>query len=210
MPVLHKNKGSSICSSCQLGKSHKLPFIFSNNISTAQLEIVHSVIWGPAPVISYRFCIHFIDDYSKFSWIFPLSHKSDAHFVFEKFKLQVENLLVKKIKMLQNGSSEGKNHHIVDTGHALLAHASMPMTYWDEAFQTVVFLINRMPSLNTTNISPFERLFHQPPNYLILRNFRSLRYPFLRPYNKTKLNFRSGKCIFLGYNSSHRGYMCFH
>jgi hypothetical protein len=42
----------------------------------------------------------------------------------------------------QNGSVERKHHHIVDMGLALLAHASMPLKYWDEAFLAATYLIN--------------------------------------------------------------------
>jgi histone deacetylase 1/2 len=42
----------------------------------------------------------------------------------------------------QNGSAERKHHHIVEVGLALLANASMPLKFWDEAFLTATFLIN--------------------------------------------------------------------
>jgi histone deacetylase 1/2 len=34
----------------------------------------------------------------------------------------------------KNGSAERKHRHIVEVGLALLANASMPLKYWDEAF----------------------------------------------------------------------------
>jgi histone deacetylase 1/2 len=40
----------------------------------------------------------------------------------------------------QNGSAECKHRHIVEVGLSLLAHALMPLKFWDEAFQTAVFL----------------------------------------------------------------------
>jgi histone deacetylase 1/2 len=46
----------------------------------------------------------------------------------------------------QNGSAERKHHHIVEVGLALLANASMPLKFWDEAFLTTTFLINLLPS----------------------------------------------------------------
>lgn len=38
----------------------------------------------------------------------------------------------------QNGVVEIKHRHIVDMGLSLLAHASMPLSFWDEAFSTAV------------------------------------------------------------------------
>lgn len=42
----------------------------------------------------------------------------------------------------QNGSAERKHCHIVETGLALLAHASVPLKFWDDAFLCATYLIN--------------------------------------------------------------------
>ncbi|CAA7042096.1 unnamed protein product [Microthlaspi erraticum] len=41
-----------------------------------------------------------------------------------------------------NGIAERRHRHIVETGLALMSHASMPRSYWTYAFGTVVYLIN--------------------------------------------------------------------
>ena len=38
----------SLCTACELGKSHKLPFISSTSITTQPLQLLHSDVWGPA------------------------------------------------------------------------------------------------------------------------------------------------------------------
>jgi hypothetical protein len=55
---------------------------------------------------------------------------------------------------------------------------------------------------------PFTKLFKAEPEYSNLRVFSCACYPLLRPYNKHKLEFRSKRCIFLGYSSNHKGYRC--
>jgi hypothetical protein len=47
----------------------------------------------------------------------------------------------------------------------LLANASMPLKYWDEAFLTATFLINLLPSKVIDLQSPAERLLRITPNY---------------------------------------------
>jgi IS30 family transposase len=44
----------------------------------------------------------------------------------------------------------------------------MPLKLWDEAFTTVVYLINRTPSKIVGYETPLERLFQTKPNYLAL------------------------------------------
>ncbi|KAL8152053.1 hypothetical protein V2J09_021861 [Rumex salicifolius] len=35
-------------------------------------------------------------------------------------------------------------------------------------------------------------------------------YPFIRPYNRTKLEYMPLPCIFIGYSPKHKGYCCYH
>jgi hypothetical protein len=108
----------------------------------------------------------------------------------------------------QNGSAERKHRHIVETGLSLLAHASMPLKFWDEAFLAATYLINRLPSKVIHDSTPLERIFDKKPDYSFLRVFDCAWWPHLRPYNSRKLQFRSKQCVFLGYSSMHRGYKC--
>ncbi|KAJ4951903.1 hypothetical protein NE237_028735 [Protea cynaroides] len=51
------NKKSAVCSSCQLGKSHRLPFPPSQSSSSQPLELLHCDVWGLVPIPS---CSNFI------------------------------------------------------------------------------------------------------------------------------------------------------
>lgn len=136
-------------------------------------------VWGPAPmsVGCYQYYVSFLDDFSKYTWIFLLKHKSDVFDVFLKFQQLVERLFDRKILTVQsdwggeyqklhsyfqkvgithhvscphthqqNGSAERKHRHIVEVGLSLLAQACMPLKFWDEAFLTATYLINRIPT----------------------------------------------------------------
>lgn len=91
--------------SCQLGKSKKLPFSALTTISTKPLQLVCTDVWGPAPIPSisgFRYYVLFVDDFSRYSWLYPLSNKSDVYDVFISFKTKVENLLEHRIKILRS------------------------------------------------------------------------------------------------------------
>jgi hypothetical protein len=82
--VAPSNNNASVCNACQMSKSHQLPFYDSNNYSSSPLPLVHTDVWGLAIRSSsgYRYYVSFIDDFSRFSWIYVIKHKSDVHHIF--------------------------------------------------------------------------------------------------------------------------------
>jgi hypothetical protein len=84
----------------------------------------------------------------------------------------------------------------------------MPLKFWDEAFSSATYLINRTPSNVINYETPQERLFHTQQNYLSLRVFGCACWSNLRPYNQHKLQFRSKQCVFPGYSTQHKGFKC--
>ncbi|KAD4179956.1 hypothetical protein E3N88_28547 [Mikania micrantha] len=109
----------------------------------------------------------------------------------------------------QNGIIERRHRHVVETGLTLLAQSHLPQRFRQFAFETAVYLINRLPSRVSSNKSPFEHLFKIQPNYSFLRVFGCQCFPYLRPYNHHKMDFRSTPCVFIGYSPIHHGYRCF-
>jgi hypothetical protein len=107
----------------------------------------------------------------------------------------------------QNGLAERKHRHIVDIALTLISQSSLPLSFWPYAFTTAVFLINRLPT--SSRCSPWELLFKLRPSYAQLRTFGCLCYPLLRPFNTHKLQPRSIECIFLGYPTNAKGYLCY-
>jgi len=108
----------------------------------------------------------------------------------------------------QNGLAERRHRHIVETSLTLLAHASIPVKYWTTAFNIAVFLINRLPSSVLDHMSPHELAFGSSPNYDFLRVFGCSCYPLLSPFGRTKLEYKSIYCVFLGFSANHKGYCC--
>ncbi|KAJ3697958.1 hypothetical protein LUZ61_001663 [Rhynchospora tenuis] len=229
-----------VCHDCCVAKAHRLPFSLSTSVSDSPLELIHSDVWGPTPVLSsngYRYYVVFVDDFSKFSWIYFMKSKSEVPHIFSKFKFQVENLLQSSIKVLrtdggtefkpiatqhpqlvhqttcphtpqQNGVAERKHRHLVELVLANMAHAQIPAEYWDELLSSVNFLINRLPTSNKT--VPFTVLFNKTPDYSMLKVLGCLCFPYTRPYNHHKLEMRALPCVFLGYALSQKGYRCLH
>ena len=233
-------KSSILCHPCCIAKSHKLPYSSSHTQYTAPLQLIHSDVWGPAPLFSingFSYYVTFVDQFSRYTWLYLLKSKGDVFIAFKHFKTLAENQLNCSIKAFQsdwggefqgltsflqdhgiqhkvfcpytpqkNNMAERKHRHIVEMGLALLAQSSLPASFWDDAFTTACFLINRIPTKTILHPSPFEKLFKSKPDYHQLRVFGCLCYPHVRPYNKNKLQFRSDAATFLGYSPHHKGY----
>lgn len=99
---------------CRYAKSCKLPFRLSDTVTKQPLELIHSDVCGPIPtpfVCGFKYYVLFIDDFSKYTWMFPLHSKSNVFHTFRLFKLKVENLLSSKIKMFKtDGGGEFLNN----------------------------------------------------------------------------------------------------
>lgn len=88
--------------------------------------------------------------------------------------------------------------HIVGTRLSLPVHSFLPTKYWFEAFNIDVYLVNRMPVWSS--VSCCSRLC-QPKSFWMCLLPMALALPTI------KLEFKPIKCIFLGYNLDHKGYL---
>lgn len=66
-----------------------------------------------------------------------------------------------------------------------------------------------MPTPVISLNSPYHLLLKTEPNYLKLKIFGCLCFPWLRPYRSHKLETRSTQCVFLGYSLTQSAYLCF-
>jgi hypothetical protein len=103
LPLLGLVSQSTVCECCQLGKSKQLPFSESIRSSSSPLEVIHFDVWtSPVPSLSgCKFYVLFIDEYSWFTWLYPIMNKNEIFQCFIKFKLLVENLFSTTIKYFQ-------------------------------------------------------------------------------------------------------------
>jgi len=71
----------------------------------------------------------------------------------------------------QNGSIERKHRYITEMGLFLLASANLPLTFWGEAFSTVVTIINVLPTVVLKYDNPYQLLFHKESDYKFFKTF---------------------------------------
>ncbi|KAG8492349.1 hypothetical protein CXB51_009664 [Gossypium anomalum] len=98
----------SVCDVCQFGKQARLPFPVNQAWRARdRLELVHSDICGPMKSTSLndsKYFVLFIDDLTRFCWVYFMKHKSEVFEAFSKFKALVENQSSCKIKALRTNN----------------------------------------------------------------------------------------------------------
>lgn len=100
------------CTPCLEGKFTKLPFPSHASKFVLPFAVIHSDVWGPAPCISiegYRYYVSFIDECTRYTWIFPIINKADVFGLFVQFHSFVLNSFDAHIKILQ---SDGGGEYI--------------------------------------------------------------------------------------------------
>ncbi|KAG9444922.1 hypothetical protein H6P81_016262 [Aristolochia fimbriata] len=98
------------------------------------LDLIHSDICGPINVPSrhgHKYFITFIDDYSKYGYVYLLNKKSDALESFKEFKAEVEKSTGKMIKGLMSDRgreycSDLFNSYCIENG--IVHYLSIPRT----------------------------------------------------------------------------------
>ena len=84
---------NKICEGCAIGKQQRESFPHYKFRSYEPLALVHSYICGPMQTLSLgnnKYFLLFVDDYSRMSWVYFISHKYGTFSCFQKFKVCVE------------------------------------------------------------------------------------------------------------------------
>ena len=106
-------KSTIVCISFQLRKNYKLPFSLRNKTSSKPLDKIHCDLWWggggggggwAAPSNStqgYRYYVIFVDDHTRYTWLYPLKRKSYFFEYFLKFQILVKNQFERQINFFR-------------------------------------------------------------------------------------------------------------
>lgn len=94
------------CEGCAMGKQHRQPFPKkSEHKACKPLELIHSDVCGPISIPSVggsRYFVTFIDDNSRYTYVYMIKHKSEVLDRFTEFVEQTENLTGYRVKSLRS------------------------------------------------------------------------------------------------------------
>ena len=114
----------------------------------------------------------------------------------------------------QNGVDEQKNRHLLEVARSVLFSMNVPKQYWGEAILTATYLINRMPSRVLQFKIPCQVLLSVFPHTRLISSippkiFGSPAFVRIESQNRSKLDPKALKCIFIGYPATQKGYKCY-
>ncbi|KAE8686500.1 cytochrome P450 71A9-like [Hibiscus syriacus] len=99
----------------------------------------------------------------------------------------------------QNGVAERMNRTLNERARSMRIHAGLPKFLWAEAINTAAYLINRGPSVPLDGGIPEEAWSKKEINLSYLRVFGCISYVHINSAERSKLDAKSNKCVFVGY-----------
>ena len=150
--------------SCFEGKMTKRSFGAKGNRAEDLLEIVHTDVCGPMNVKAqggYEYYVSFIDDYSRFGYVYLMHRKSETFDKFKEFHAKVEKQLGKSIKTLRSDRggeylSDDFLGHLIKNG--ILSQLTAPGTPQQNGVaerrnRTLLDMVRSMMSYSTLPLS---------------------------------------------------------
>ena len=95
-----------------------------------------------------------------------------------------------------NGVVERRNRTLLDMVHSMMSMSELPISFWGYALETVVYLLNRVPTKLVPS-TPYELWTGKKPNLNHLKIWGCPAH--VRKSNIDKLGLRSDRCLFIGY-----------
>uniref|UniRef100_A0A2N9IT68 CCHC-type domain-containing protein n=1 Tax=Fagus sylvatica TaxID=28930 RepID=A0A2N9IT68_FAGSY len=106
----------------------------------------------------------------------------------------------------QNGVAERLNRTITETARCLRLNAELPKIFWAEAVDMACYIINRSPRVALDGKVAEEVWTGQEVDYSFMRIFGCPAYVHISGEDRSKLDPKSKKCIFLGFKKGVKGY----
>ena len=100
-----QSTSNSTCEACLQGKMTRSLFVGQMARAKGILEIIHCNVYGPFGEMARGWFFYFrtfIDDLSRYGYLFLMKNKSESFEKFKEFKAQVENQIGKSIKTLRS------------------------------------------------------------------------------------------------------------
>ena len=124
-------------------------------------------------------------------------------------QLSVRRELTAPYTPQQNGVVERRNQTVVGTARSMLKAKALPGVFWGEAVTTAVYLLNRSSCKATRGKTPYELWTRSSLGVHHLRTFGCIAHVKVTTPNLRKLDDRSRRMIFVGYEPGSKAYRAY-
>ncbi|GJW77228.1 retrovirus-related pol polyprotein from transposon TNT 1-94 [Tanacetum coccineum] len=143
-----------LCSACEQGNSKKASFPPKLVPCTeSKLKLLHMDLYGPIRVAGINgkiYILAIVDDYSRYTWVFFLHTKDEAHDMIINFITKIQrSLKAQVLKVWSDNGTDFKNeklrtnHTLVEAARTMLIFSKTLEFLWAEAIATACFTQNR-------------------------------------------------------------------
>ncbi|GJV26168.1 zinc finger, CCHC-type containing protein [Tanacetum coccineum] len=235
IPAIDENPEK--CTTCMLTKITRQPFKSITRKSVI-LELIHSDLcdFHATPSLgNKKYVITFIDDASRFCYVYLLHAKGKALDEFRIYKTEVELQQKDLVKTLrtdrggeyydpvffqsvgiihettapytphQNGVAERKYRALKEMVNSMLSYSGLSEGFWGEAMLTACYLLNRVPN-KRNKTTPYELWYKKRPNLSYLRVWGCRAVVRLTDPKRKTLGEKGIDCIFVGYAEHSKAY----
>ena len=91
----------------------------------------------------------------------------------------------------------------------MMKEKKIPVEFWAEAVNTVVYLQNRSFTTSVSMKTPFEALTGRKPSVRHLKVFGCVRYTHIPDQLRQKLDDKAEFSVFVGYRNCEKGYIIY-
>lgn len=120
------------CDVCHYSKQHRKPFPASHHQTLACFDLIHLDVWGPYRTVThnnYSYFLTIVDDFSKATWVFLFSHKTQVPVLIKQFLAYVTTQFHTTVKTVRSDNgTEFTNfdiqNYFKDAG--IIHHTSCP------------------------------------------------------------------------------------
>jgi hypothetical protein len=106
----------------------------------------------------------------------------------------------------QNGVVERKNITIMNMARSMLKEKQLSNDFWGEAISCSIYVLNRSPTKSVKKKFPQEAWTCMSCSEVQFRVFGCVAYAHVPKELRRKIDEKSEKCIFLGYNDQSKAY----
>ncbi|CAI7771629.1 unnamed protein product [Closterium sp. NIES-53] len=173
------------CVPCVEGRKRAAPHSSEFPPTEAPLQTLHMDVWGPARVRGQgheRYFLLVVDDYSRYTTVFPLRSKDDV--------------------------TERRIGMVMDVARTSMIHEAAPHFLWPFAVQYAAHQLNLQPRVSLPETSPTLRWTGKVGDASAFQVWGSRA--FVRDLSADKLSPRAVPCVFLGFPTDAPGWQFYH